>query len=69
MNNTFYTYFQIKLIFFSATLKGQYEARTIFQTLDKAWDLLRIFPQDKLKKIKQSTKDLYYAKRGDDGDN
>jgi len=31
--------------------------------------LLRIFPQDKLKKIKQSTKDLYYAKRGDDGDN
>ncbi|EGR30299.1 vacuolar ATP synthase subunit, putative [Ichthyophthirius multifiliis] len=46
--------------------QGHYETRSIFQSLDKAWDLLRIFPPDSLKKIKQSTKDEFYAKRADD---
>lgn len=28
-----------------------YEARTIFKSLDLAWNLLRIFPKHKLKKV------------------
>lgn len=32
--------------------QGQYEKRTIFKSLDLAWNLLRIFPQEKLKKVK-----------------
>ncbi len=31
--------------------QGKYEVRDIFKSLDKAWQLLRIFPSDKLKKI------------------
>jgi V-type H+-transporting ATPase subunit B len=31
--------------------QGQYEKRTIFKSLDLAWNLLRIFPKEKLKKI------------------
>jgi V-type H+-transporting ATPase subunit B len=31
--------------------QGQYEKRTIFKSLDLAWNLLRIFPREKLKKI------------------
>ena len=31
--------------------QGQYEKRTIFKSLDMAWNLLRIFPQEKLKKV------------------
>lgn len=31
--------------------QGPYEARNIFKSLDQAWNLLRIFPPDKLKKV------------------
>ena len=31
--------------------QGQYEKRTIFKSLDMAWNLLRRFPQEKLKKV------------------
>lgn len=37
-----------------------YEARTIFKSLDLAWNLLRIFPKHKLKKINGKTLDKYY---------
>ena len=30
---------------------GSYEARTIFESLDIAWDLLRIFPKESLNRI------------------
>jgi V-type H+-transporting ATPase subunit B len=31
--------------------QGSYEARTIFESLDIAWDLLRIFPKESLNRI------------------
>jgi len=40
--------------------QGPYENRDIFTSLDIAWTLLRIFPQDLLKKIPQKLKDKYY---------
>lgn len=30
---------------------GRYESRSIFESLDKAWELLRRFPREMLKKI------------------
>ncbi|CAJ1389165.1 unnamed protein product [Effrenium voratum] len=40
--------------------QGAYENRDIFTSLDIAWTLLRIFPQELLKKIPQKLKDKYY---------
>eukprot|EP00413_Alexandrium_margalefii_P010056 CAMPEP_0204532164 /NCGR_PEP_ID=MMETSP0661-20131031/11574_1 /ASSEMBLY_ACC=CAM_ASM_000606 /TAXON_ID=109239 /ORGANISM="Alexandrium margalefi, Strain AMGDE01CS-322" /LENGTH=642 /DNA_ID=CAMNT_0051538385 /DNA_START=88 /DNA_END=2018 /DNA_ORIENTATION=+ len=40
--------------------QGPYENRDIFTSLDIAWTLLRIFPQELLKKIPQKVKDAYY---------
>merc|ERR1712021_204379 len=40
--------------------QGAYENRDIFTSLDVAWTLLRIFPQELLKKIPQKIKDQYY---------
>merc|ERR1712204_149188 len=40
--------------------QGPYENRDIFASLDIAWTLLRIFPQELLKKIPQKIKDAYY---------
>merc|ERR1712050_28670 len=40
--------------------QGPYENRDIFNSLDIAWTLLRIFPQELLKKIPQKLKDEYY---------
>ncbi len=36
--------------------QGPYEARNIFKSLDLAWNLLRIFPPDKLKKVRYRKK-------------
>jgi V-type H+-transporting ATPase subunit B len=41
--------------------QGPYEARTVFQSLDLAWELLRMFPADMLKKIPADLKSQYYA--------
>merc|ERR1719313_2738749 len=38
------------------------ENKTIFQSLDKAWDLLSLFPKEKLTKIKDAYKDTYYMR-------
>uniref|UniRef100_A0A671RLN2 Vacuolar proton pump subunit B n=1 Tax=Sinocyclocheilus anshuiensis TaxID=1608454 RepID=A0A671RLN2_9TELE len=35
--------------------QGAYENRTVFETLDIGWQLLRIFPKEMLKRIPQST--------------
>merc|ERR1711937_602483 len=40
--------------------QGPYENRDVFTSLDIAWTLLRIFPQELLKKIPAKIKDLYY---------
>merc|ERR1711935_750176 len=42
--------------------QGAYENRDIFTSLDVAWTLLRIFPQELLKKIPQKIKDQYYGR-------
>merc|ERR1711944_274101 len=40
--------------------QGPYENRDIFTSLDIAWTLLRIFPQELLKKIPQKVNEQYY---------
>lgn len=42
--------------------QGPYENRSIFQSLDIAWELLRIFPEDMLKKIKEEELRKYYPR-------
>merc|ERR1712028_225149 len=39
-----------------------YENRTIFESLNKAWDLLALFPKEKLSRISNKTKDQYFMK-------
>lgn len=49
---------------------GPYEGRTIFESLDLAWSMLRSFPRDMLKKISPATLDEFYlrrSRRGGDG--
>jgi hypothetical protein len=38
------------------------ENRTIFQSLDKAWDLLSLFAKEKLTKIKKAHKDNFFMR-------
>jgi V-type H+-transporting ATPase subunit B len=40
--------------------QGPYDVRTIFKSLDTAWDLLRIFPQTSLTKINKDIRAKYY---------
>lgn len=42
--------------------QDRYENRTIFESLDKAWELLRKFPADELSKIPEDIKKLYYSR-------
>merc|ERR1712187_739022 len=39
--------------------QGRYESRSIEESLDMAWELLRTFPRNTLKKIKRKIKDKY----------
>lgn len=48
--------------------QGPYDVRTIFKSLDNAWDLLRIFPQTSLTKINKKYRDTYYEKMNEDND-
>mmetsp|Transcript_31551 Transcript_31551/g.67011 ORF Transcript_31551/g.67011 Transcript_31551/m.67011 type:complete len:218 (+) Transcript_31551:1-654(+) len=43
--------------------QGTYQARTIFESLDLAWSILRAFPKELLKKIPKKTLDEFYARR------
>merc|ERR1711918_100518 len=45
--------------------QGPYENRDVVTSLDIAWTLLRIFPQDLLKKIPQKVKDVYYDRQSE----
>jgi V-type H+-transporting ATPase subunit B len=40
-----------------------YENRTIFQSLDLAWSLLRIFPRELLRRITVKTLDEFYERK------
>jgi len=40
--------------------QGAYEARTIFESLDIAWELLRIFPKESLNRISPKVSYLSY---------
>ena len=40
--------------------QGSYENRTIFESLDLAWSLLRMFPRELLRRITAKTLDQYY---------
>ncbi|KAM3136906.1 hypothetical protein pb186bvf_010991 [Paramecium bursaria] len=46
--------------------QGAYEVRSIFKSLDLAWNLLRIFPPEKLKKINKKNLDAYYYRKKED---
>ena len=45
--------------------QGPYDNRTIFDSLDLAWKLLRIFPEGNLKKISDDLKKIYYKRKFD----
>jgi len=45
--------------------QGPYERRSIFGSLDIAWELLRIFAREDLKKINKKTLNKYYARSDD----
>lgn len=47
---------------FFFVIAGHYENRTIFESLDIGWQLLRIFPKEMLKRIPQSTLAKYYPR-------
>lgn len=42
--------------------QGYYESRTIFESLDLAWSLLRIFPKELLNRIPQKVLQEYYMR-------
>jgi V-type H+-transporting ATPase subunit B len=44
--------------------QGPYEYRSIFQSLDLGWELMRTFPQAMLKRIKPKTKERFYPRQG-----
>lgn len=46
--------------------QSPYEARTIFESLDLAWSLLRIFPKDLLNRIPAKVLDEFYQRRADE---
>ncbi|KAJ2258518.1 Vacuolar ATP synthase subunit B [Coemansia sp. RSA 1287] len=43
--------------------QGAYENRTIYDSLDLAWSLLRIFPKEMLNRIPQKIINEFYARR------
>lgn len=45
--------------------QGAYDARSIFQSLDLAWSLLRIFPKELLRRITPKTLQEFYDRKED----
>ncbi|KAH9819354.1 V-type proton ATPase subunit B [Teratosphaeria destructans] len=48
--------------------QGAYEKRTIFDGLDQAWELLRIYPKELLNRIPAKVLDKYYQRQAKTGD-
>jgi V-type H+-transporting ATPase subunit B len=46
--------------------QGPYESRSIFRSLDSAWDILRTFSEKSLKKIDKEYVKKYYKRAGDE---
>lgn len=44
--------------------QSPYESRTIFESLDLAWNLLRIYPKDLLNRIPRKVIEEYYQRSG-----
>ena len=42
---------------------GSYESRTIFESLDLAWSLLRIFPKEQLNRINPKIIAEFYGRK------
>lgn len=42
--------------------QSAYEARTIYESLDIAWNLLRVYPKELLNRIPKRTLDEFYAR-------
>lgn len=45
------------------SIEGAYESRTIFESLDLAWSLLRIFPKEQLNRINPKIITEFYARK------
>lgn len=48
--------------------QGPYESRTIFESLDLAWDLLRTFPKEQLNRISPKIIKEFYEKRKEEAE-
>ena len=48
---------------------GPYENRTVFESLDIGWSLLRLFPKEMLKRIDKSTLGEFYQRSAQDNAN
>ncbi len=44
--------------------QGAYEKRSIYDGLDQAWELLRIYPKELLNRIPKKVLDKYYQRQG-----
>ena len=44
-------------------IEGAYESRTIFDSLDLAWTLLRIFPKEQLNRINPEIIGEFYGRK------
>lgn len=47
--------------------QGPNENRTIFESLDLAWSLLRIFPREQLNRIPKKVLDEFYSRKASVG--
>lgn len=47
--------------------QGAYEKRSIFDGLDQAWELLRIYPKELLNRIPKKVLDQYYQRQAKGG--
>lgn len=47
--------------------QGPYEKRSIFDGLDMAWELLRIYPKEMLNRIPKKVLDQYYQRQSKKG--
>jgi V-type H+-transporting ATPase subunit B len=46
--------------------QGSYEARTIYDSLDKAWEMLRTFKKEELNRIPSKILDEFYARKAEE---
>lgn len=49
--------------------QGAYESRSIYESLDLAWSLLRIYPKELLNRIPAKVLDQYYSRSAGDKEN